>query len=61
MIWEFYGELEELGLNILFDATTKISKGDAEISLMGISEYTLFMIVNNSIMREFIGGSIFVD
>jgi predicted MPP superfamily phosphohydrolase len=42
-IWEFYGELEELGMNILFDAVQKINKDGAEISLLGISEYTLFM------------------
>ncbi|MBR3785720.1 MAG: metallophosphoesterase [Firmicutes bacterium] len=38
----FYEELEAMGVSVLFDRSLRITKDDAEICLMGLSEHTVF-------------------
>ena len=43
----FYAELVDMGVNVLFDAHASITKKDAEIQLLGLSEYTVFQCKDN--------------
>ena len=39
-MWEYYGELLNNGVHVLFDAADQIYRGDEHIRIIGISEYT---------------------
>lgn len=39
---EFYDELRQMGVNVLFDETAAVTLGVQQIHLIGISEYTLY-------------------